>query len=206
VFFVSESSQAIPQLGTCAMKPTSDRSHWNVQKSTNLLISVTVKILENDNCPLFGPKLIKRGLNDRFTFASFERQRRICQRRMVGRAVIRPVSALADEPIEPLMLTLSVTAQGNVDTDPVNPGVERAVAMKLVEPLESPNKRVLQDILSIFMGAHEPQDGRIETILVSANQDTECLGIACAACFYEVMIVVTSGHQGLRRSPARESS
>jgi hypothetical protein len=143
VFFVSQSSQSIPQLRACAMETTSHRPHRDVEKSTDFLISMTVKILKNDNRALFGSELIECGLNDRFAFASFKGQRWIGQRREVGRAFARPVSAVANEPIKRMMLALPVTAQCNVDTDPVNPSVKRAVAMKLVESLEGPNKRIL---------------------------------------------------------------
>jgi hypothetical protein len=78
--------------------------------------------------------------------------------------------------------------------------------MKLIELLEPAHKSVLQDVLCVFRRTHQPDDGREETILVSPDQNPECLGLARAARCHETVVVLTPGHHGIRRFHSARSS
>src|SRR5208337_570874 len=99
-----------------------------------------------------------------------------------------------------------MTAQRQVDGNPVNPGVKRAFSMKLIEFLEPAHKSVLQDVLCVLRRTHQPDDGREETVLVSPDQNPECLGLARAARCHETVVVLTPGHHGIRRFHSAQSS
>ena len=75
-----------------------------------------------------------------------------------------------------------MAGEREVDRDPVDPRVKGTFSVKLVQLLECPNERILQDILGILGRANEADDGRVQTILVSPDQNPERLGLACSAC------------------------
>lgn len=78
--------------------------------------------------------------------------------------------------------------------------------MELIEFLEPTEKGVLQDVLSVFRGTREPDDGRVKTVLVSPDQNPECLGLARSARRHESLVVFTPAHHRIRRFHFARSS
>ncbi len=87
-----------------------------------------------------------------------------------------------------------VTAQGKVDGNSIDPRIERALPLKLIEFLECANERVLQDVFGVLGGADEPQDRWVQAFLVASDQGTERLGLARATLLHEAVVVKEPGH------------
>ena len=87
-----------------------------------------------------------------------------------------------------------MSTQGQIDRDPIDPGIKRALPLELVQLLERPDKRVLQDIFSIFGGAQEPEHSRVQPILIPTDQVPERLGLARATRLHKALVVKTPGH------------
>ena len=87
-----------------------------------------------------------------------------------------------------------IAAQGQVDGNSIDPGIERAISLKLIEFLECANERILQNIFGVLGGADEPEDRRIQTFLVASDQSTERFGMARATLLHEAVVVKEPGH------------
>ena len=87
-----------------------------------------------------------------------------------------------------------VTGEGQVDRNSIDPRIEGAISLKLIEFLECANKRVLQDVFGVLGGADEPQDRGIQAFLVASDQDTERFGMARATLLHEAVVVKEPGH------------
>ena len=132
-------------------------------------------------------------------FDALEGRWRVGLRRLISRVPPSAGSCRVRSTDRAAVPPFPVAAERQVDGDPVNPRIERTFSMKLVELLEGPHERVLEYVLGVLGGAQEPHDGRVQTILVPADQDAECLGLALAACLHKAVVVMTPGHQSLGR-------
>ena len=67
--------------------------------------------------------------------------------------------------------------------------------MEPPEFLVGEQEGLLQDVVCILRAAGQSQDGRVEAVLVSADQDPERLGLARPTRIDEALVVHKPGHQ-----------
>ena len=159
------------------MEPAPDGSYRDFEQRGDFFVTPAIEVLEDHDSPVLGAEFVEGRLDDEFPFDAFECD---CGVRL-GRDIhgFRG-QAEADRVRPPITAALAMSpvfTEREVYGDPVNPRIERALSVELIELLEGPHERVLEDVLGILGGAQEPQDGRVETILVSPHQDAERLGL-----------------------------
>jgi hypothetical protein len=194
LFFVDQNPKPIPKFASGAMETATNRAHRDLEDLTDLLVTTTIEIFQNDDSPMFGPQLIESGRDDTLTLGSLQRYGRVSLGRFISWLATMGSRVLAFDPMRRADTTFSMSTQGQIDRDPIDPGIKRALPLELVQLLERPDKRVLQDIFRIFGGAQEPEQSRVQPILIPTHQDPERLGLTRATCLHKALVVKTPGH------------
>jgi hypothetical protein len=194
LFFVDQDPKPITKFATGAMETATNRAHRDLENLADLLVTTTIEVLEDDDSPVLGPQLIKSGRDNPLALGSLERDRRISLGRFVGRLGTMVSRLVALDSMRRADTPFSMSTQGKIDRDPVNPGIKRTLPVELVQLLERPDECILQHILGIFGGAQEPEYGRVQPILIPADQHPERLGPTRATLLHKALVVKTPGH------------
>jgi hypothetical protein len=90
-----------------------------------------------------------------------------------------------------------MSTQRQIDRDSIDPGIKRALPVKLIQLFKRPNERVLQDVFGILSGADQSQDCGVQPVLMATDQGTERLGLTRATRLHEAEVVKNPGHHSL---------
>jgi len=194
-FVGDQSAKHLPELATGAMKPAADGPDRNIQQRGNFFVSMLLQVFQEDDGTMFGRQRRQRLEDLLFTLAAIKRGARVGLstgvnrvRGAVGKALMTAKSGRTRSPS-------ATSADGEIDRDPVNPRVEGACSLKLVELDVSTNERILKDVARILLGAKEPQDRRVEAVLMTPDERAEGFGTALATSLNQFVIVQRFGHQ-----------
>jgi hypothetical protein len=136
----------------------------------DLFVTESVELLHHHDGPMVVGQGVQGGLDQLVTLSEFQRERRVARRGLVPG--VDGIVIGSSQPERHLPATS--TAQGQVHSDPVDPGIERAFSVKLVELLERFQERVLQEIERIFRAAGQPEHRGVKPVLIALDQNPKC--------------------------------
>jgi hypothetical protein len=194
LFEINQAAKAITKFTAGAMQTAPNRSHRDIEDRADLLVTMPVEIFEDDYGSMFRTKFIQGVFDNSLAFRPLERERRVGFGRFVGRIITQRPVTLPLQAVRSSNAPSTVTGEGQVDGNSINPRIERAIPVKLIEFFEGANKGVLQDVLGILGGSDEPQYRWVQAFLVASDQDTERLGLARATFLHEAVVVKEPGH------------
>lgn len=74
LLLMDQAAEALSQLATGAVKSAADGPHGDAQNRPDLLITETVKFLEDDDGPVVGGQGVESVLDHLFTLGAFQRE------------------------------------------------------------------------------------------------------------------------------------
>ena len=197
LFVFDQTSKPVAQFATGSVQAAPNRTHRDLKDLADFLVSMTIEIFQDDHGAMFGAQSLECGLDQAFAFGPFDRQGRVSFRGLVLRIFSRGCTRARLWSMRQTNAPPPVTTEREIDRDSINPGVERAFSVKLIQLFKRAYERVLQDVLGILRGADQSQDRRVQPILVASDQRTECLGMARATRLHEAVVVKNPGHHSL---------
>jgi hypothetical protein len=194
LFEINQAAKAITKFTAGAMQTAPNRSHRDIKDGADLLVTMTIEIFQDDYGSMFRAQFVQGVFDNSLAFRPLEREGWVSFGRVIGGIFTRDRLPFPFELVWGSNAPTPVTTQGQVDSNSIDPRVERAISLKLIKFLECANKRVLQDVFSVLGRANEPQDRRVQAFLVASDQGTERLGMARATLLHEAVVVKEPGH------------
>jgi len=197
LFEFNQTPKTIAQLATGSVQAAPDCSHRDVKDLADFLVTMTIEIFQDNHGAMFGAELVEGGLDQSFAFDPFEGQGWVSLGRFVRRIFADGRSQASLRSKRRANSPSPMPTEREIDRNSIDPGVKRALPVKLIELFKRANERVLQDVFGVLRRADQPQDCWVQPVLVAPDQGTECLGVTCATRLHEAEVVKNPGHHSL---------
>src|SRR5262245_30598378 len=91
--------------------------------------------------------------------------------------------------IQRVSLLAPLRIDGEIDRDPINPGVERRTALKALNLAISSKKSFLRDLQRVFAVAEQTENHHVNLLMVTRDQLLERADISRLAPSYQLQVV-----------------
>ena len=146
---VDQGSQAVTEFATGPVQPTADRAHGDIEDRADLLVTAPVEVLRTTTARCSGPRRSSAAWTIRSRSARSSGAAGSDSADSSAGWVPRAAGRRSPEPQHGPDPPPPMAGERQVHRDPVDPRVEGAVSLELVELLERADERVLEDVLGV---------------------------------------------------------